>query len=201
MASSSEDLTFSKIISIGKGWKIVNGQPKDDYDIGSGRQTRRSYLPTLGTHLRTREKPSPCRTLPSPTSATSNTHMQRPTSWRTRFAYFLFGSLFWGGRIERSLPGSCPVVRKAVENAAHVRKEGEMCGPLLPMRHRLHREYLHPRRARQSASAALCFEKASCRVSHWHAHLDAIWVYGWRERRDDKQIAREEGIRGFYKGS
>ena len=38
------------------------------------------------------KKPSPYLTLPSPTSERSNTHIHKPTSCSTRFAYFLFSS-------------------------------------------------------------------------------------------------------------
>ena len=58
-----------------------DGQPEDDYDIGSKPPNRGDQLvfERKGSPVYQR-KPSPYLTLPSPTSATSNTQMQRPTS-------------------------------------------------------------------------------------------------------------------------
>ncbi len=88
--SSSEDLTFAKIISVGKGRKTVNLKTTMILDQKRRTQWSASYTRDSPVYQR---KPSPYLTLPSPTSATSNTQMHRPTSWRTRFAYFLLSSL------------------------------------------------------------------------------------------------------------
>jgi hypothetical protein len=92
MPSSSEDLTFAKIISVGKGRKTVNLKTTMILDQKRRTQEDTGYSTALGSPVYQR-KPSPYLTLPSPTSATSNTQIQRPTSWRTRFAYFLLSSL------------------------------------------------------------------------------------------------------------
>lgn len=77
MPSSSEDLTFAKITSVGKGRKTVNLKTTMilDQSVERGDVVRH--------HLNSpvyQRNPSPYRTLPSPTSATSNTQTQRPTS-------------------------------------------------------------------------------------------------------------------------
>src|SRR6266849_10775047 len=90
MPSSSEDLTFAKIISVRKGRKTVN--LKTTMILDQKRRTQVDTQSTLDSPVYQRN-PSPYLTLPSPTSATSNTQIQRPTSWRTRFAYFLLSSL------------------------------------------------------------------------------------------------------------
>ena len=85
MPSSSEDLTFAKTISVAKGRKTVNLNTTMILD--QKRRTRENTVwpSTLGSPVYQR-KPSPYLTLPSPTSATSNTQVQRPVD----------ESLFWG---------------------------------------------------------------------------------------------------------
>src|SRR6266850_3685442 len=58
-----------------------DGQPEDDYDIGSNPPNRgdQPIFESRGSPVYHR-KPSPYLTLPSPTSATSKTQMQSPTS-------------------------------------------------------------------------------------------------------------------------
>jgi hypothetical protein len=81
MPSSSEDLTFAKTTSEGKGRKTVN--LKTTMILDQKRRTGATgHFPSTTTEDSPvyQRNPSPYLTLPSPTSATSNTQMQRPTS-------------------------------------------------------------------------------------------------------------------------
>lgn len=88
MPSWSEDLTFAMITSDVNGLKttmrnttMINILIRE---LGVGFLMK--YEPLY------HKKPSPYRTLPSPASLRSKTHMQSPTSCRMRFAYFLLSS-------------------------------------------------------------------------------------------------------------
>ena len=86
--SWSEDLTFATITSEANGRNTTMRNTTAEMTINNFRlwnlQDRHAPL--------YHKKPSPYRTLPSPDWLRSNTQMQRPTSWRTRLAYFLFSS-------------------------------------------------------------------------------------------------------------
>ena len=107
------------------------------------------------------------------------------------------GLFWWGDRIEKSISGSCPVVRKAVESAGRVRKEEEkaltfsvltVCAAAIagiatgtatnPI------GSSSASRHCQDTPAALCIRKAGRRVAQCHALLAGVWVYLQRERRD-----------------
>jgi hypothetical protein len=79
MPSSSEDLTFAKITSEGKGRKTVNLKTTMILDQNRRTEAISPSFESRGSPVYQR-KPSPYLTLPSPTSATSKTQMQSPTS-------------------------------------------------------------------------------------------------------------------------
>ena len=90
MPSSSEDLTLARITSPVKGRKTTKRKMtsvEQSEWVGMSVETSRgSSAPLYQKH------PSPYRTFPSPTGAGSKTHIQSPTSCKTRLAYFLLSS-------------------------------------------------------------------------------------------------------------